>query len=90
MPAQKCMISVKQLIAITTPAHWRCEIRINRTSQISINEIYVKHELPINLTIFLNRLLDEPEFVRYGWLSKLIFPNQPTIPHDSYAAIKPQ
>ena len=45
MPAQKCMISVKQLNAITTPTHWRCKMHIKRTSHISINEIYAKHEI---------------------------------------------
>ena len=41
----------------------------------------------MNLDNISNRLVDEPGFVRYGWLWKLIFPNQPIIPHDRYAAI---
>jgi IS5 family transposase len=39
------MIAVKPLITNKTQIHWRCKMRMKRTSQMSINEIFAKHEI---------------------------------------------
>ena len=45
VPAEKRMITVKPLIIIIKQNHWRCKMRMKRTSQMSIYEISAQHEI---------------------------------------------
>lgn len=49
VPVKKRMIIVKSLIINKTLSHWRCKMRMKRTSQMSIYEIFAKHEIAIEL-----------------------------------------
>lgn len=49
VPVKKGMIIVKSLIINKTLSHWRCKMRMKRTSQMSIYEIFAKHEIAIEL-----------------------------------------
>ena len=43
-PVEKCTIIAKSLIINRTQNHWKCKMRIKPTSQMSICEIFAKHE----------------------------------------------
>ncbi len=42
---RKCIITVKLLIINITRSHWRCKMRMKRTTQIRLNEIFAKHAI---------------------------------------------
>ena len=45
IPVEVGIIIVKQLIVNRTHNHWRCKMRMKRTSQMSIYEIFAQHEI---------------------------------------------
>ena len=49
VPAGKRIVTVKPLIIINKQSHWRCKMRMKRTSQMSIYEIPAQHEIASEL-----------------------------------------
>ena len=64
-PAGKRMITVKLLILIIKQNHWRCKMRMKRTSQMSIYEISAKHEIARELGTISRWMEAHPEILNW-------------------------